>query len=288
MEKSINTKIDSADALQNKIVSSIVDDYVDNLQTRYRAVAGESTDDVYSSVKDLGYKINDGKSFNELNHRLKRKTSKMAKARMLERMLEEYSLEQELYEKEYLKQQIEDYKLSRTANPNLMVNPEGKYFRVLDVITEEEGIKEVCADGSYIVHTQLQRTSDILVTTYNKDDKAIAIKLMKPNSDCYKTESYVARKLNLKREYVNQYKLHGYSGNASGMIATLKNMITQPLPSGCYLYENYSFYKWSIKNSQFELQLRQGTQQGSPMLADYDIKEDRVVRTDYDGAGMFI
>ena len=289
MEKSINNKADYASALNEKILSSIVDSYVDNLQNKSRAELGNSKDDVYSSVKNLGYKSDDASTFSTLNLRLKGKSLKTKKAELLQKLLDEYSLEQQIYEKEYIKQQIVDYQLSPTSNSDFMVNNEGKYYKLIDgCFVLQENVLQVNEDGSYIVQTPMKSSNDIIVTTYNKAVKPIAIKIVNKNQRPYQTEVYVAKKLNLKKEYVNKYKLHGYSGNASGFIATIRNLLTKPIPSGCYLHESYNFYKWSLKNLQFEIQLRQGIQPGSPMLSDYDIKEDKVIRTDYDGVGIYI
>ena len=289
MEKTINRKIDNAHALNEKIVSSIADEYVSNIHSRYRTVSSTGTDDVYSSVQNLGYKLNSERTFTELNHRLKRKSRQSAKAELLQKLLDEYSLEQQVYEQEYLRKQIEEYRLAPTPNKNFMVNPEGKYFRINDgCFIEESGVIKVNDDASYIVQAQLSRGTDIIVTTYNNEDRPVAIKIVNQKMRAYETEIYVAKKLNMKKEYVNKYKLHGYSGNASGFWAMIKNLLTKPIPSGCYLHENFNFYKWSLKNSQFEIQLRQGVQVGSPMLADYDINESSVIRTDYDGVGIYL
>ena len=92
----------------------------------------------------------------------------------------------------------------------------------------------------------------------------------------------------MKEEYVNKYKLRGYSGNSFGIFEIVGNMISKPVPTGCYFSKNFKFYKWNKIDCQFELQNRDGQNVGSPLLADYDINENIVVRTDYDGVGVIL
>ena len=289
MESLIKSKIEYVEALKNKIVSEIADNYVNSIQTAQRStLSNKAQDDVYTVIQELGYQSSNA-NFEKLGRQLRIKKSRMAKVEMLQKLLEEYSMEQEVYEKECLKQKINELSLNNTLNPNFMVNSSGQYYRIYDnCLIEEPNVIIVKEDGSYVVRIKMNNSYDYLLTTYNTEDRPVAMKIINKEEKTYKTEVYVAKKLNLKKEYVKQHKLHGYSGNASGFVATIKNIVSKPLPSGCYLHDSYNFYKWNCKNEQFEIQLRQGTQPGSPMLSDYDIRETEVVRTDYDGVGMYI
>ena len=283
------TKIDYVNELTEKIVSFIADGYVDNNKTRPHSLGDNGNDDVYTTIQNLGYKQNGGVSFNKLNRQLKRVNGRLAKAELLERMIEEYTYEQQIYEQECLKRKISELNLSHTANSNFLINNEGKYYRVYNnCLIEEPQVSNVNEDGTYVVKSPIGNNNDILVTTYNLENKPVTMKILNKEERVYNTELFVAKKLNLKKEYVKKYKLHGYSGNSFGISARIRNLVTKPAPSGCYLHDSYNFYKWSYKNKQFEIVSRQGTQIGSPMLADYDIKIDSVVRTDYDGVGMFL
>ena len=283
------TKNDYVNELTGKIVSSITEGYVDNNKIRPYSLGSNGQDDMYTTIQNLGYKQNGGVNFNKLNRQLKRVNGKSAKAELLERLIEEYTYEQQIYEQEYLKQKISELNLSHTPNPNFLTNNEGKFYRVYNsCLVEEPQVTNVNDDGTYVVKSSIGNNDDILVTTYSAEDKPVTMKIMNKEERVYGTEIFVAKKLKLKKEYVKKYKLHGYSGNSSGISARIRNLVTKPAPSGCYLHDSYNFYKWSFKNKQFEIVSRQGSQVGSPMLADYDIKIDSVVRTDYDGVGMFI
>ena len=158
------TKIEYVNELTGKIVSSISNEYVDNIKTRPHSLGYNGQDDMYTTIQNLGYKQNGGVSFSRLNRQLKKGNGRLAKAELLEKLIEEYTYEQQIYEQECLKQKIEALNLSHTANQNFMVNNEGKYYRIYNnCLVEEPKVSHVNEDGTYVVKSSIGHNDDILV-----------------------------------------------------------------------------------------------------------------------------
>ena len=206
---------------------------------------------------------------------------------LIQDLANEASLKQEELIQGYKQKQILNLQLTQTANPKFLLSKNGKYYSLKEYdYIEEPSITNVDEAGNYVKETNIKGSRDILVITYDIANKPVAIKVVNAEHLVYKSERYVAQKLNMRKEFVHPYKLHGYSGNSTGIIAKIKNMLSKSVPTGCYLSNGYNFYRWSIKNSQFELNVRDGRKIGSPLMADYEINDNIVVRTDYDGAGI--
>lgn len=271
------------------IIDSIKNDVIDNIHTRCRNVSSELADDLYSSAEDLGYKLNNVNGLRTWSRQLKNRSRKVIAAEMLQSIIDEYTEKQELLINDYINKQINELKLLPTANENIKQTIDGKFYKLNEIKYEEDdSVMNVNEDGSYDVKSSFSFGADLLITTYNTEDKPVSMKVVNKDLETYKVEKYVAKRLQLKKEVVKQFKLHGYSGNSSGITATIANMITKPIPSGCYFHKNYNFYKWNMVKGQFDIQLRQGYQLGSPLMSDYDIKDEVVIRTDYDGKGICI
>ena len=223
----------------------------------------------------------------ELNKNFKKVNLSSEVNNLLQNVAEEVTLKQEALINKYKQQQVRSLRLVQTANPNFMRAANGMYYRLNEYeYVEEASVLSVDEAGNYVIESKLNRANDILITTYDMTNKPVAFKIADSSKVIYKSERNVARKLNMKKEYVYPNKLHGYSGNSSGLAAIIKNMLSAPIPSGCYFYRNYTFFKWNAEKCQFEINVREGKSLGSPLMSDYEIEEDMVLRTDYDGAGV--
>lgn len=227
-------------------------------------------------------------SYRELNN-FKRVEMSNEMNNLIKGIVDEVSAKQEALINKYRQNQITNLKLVPTANPMFMKSADGAYYRLNQYeYVKETSVISVDEAGHYEQIKAIENSKSNLILTYDSDNKVIALRVVNSLNEVCKSEKLAAKKLNMKRELVYPNKLHGYSGNSSGIIAKIKNLLSAPIPSGCYFDKSYSFFKWNAKNSQFELNVREGKQLGSPMMSDYEIKTDVVLRTDYDGAGMVL
>lgn len=284
---SSNTQISQSN-IENNIVSSLIDSVVNDLQKIDRYVVNQKNDDIYSTMQSMGYDVARAKEIRAWNKNYRKKAiATKALINVLQKMINEYTEEQKSTIQNYIEQKIKEMGLIQTANPEFLVSKDGKYYSIdQEKFKERNEILNVDSEGHYTVQEKLGINGDRLVTTYNMEGRPIILKILNKANEVYPGELDVVKKLNLKREYVNRYKLHGYSGNSSGFCAAICNKILAPMPTGYYFDQSYNFFKWNKVRKQFEVQLRQGAQPGAPMLADYDFKANKVVRTDYDGAGL--
>ena len=277
------------DQIDGNIKESVINDIADRMQFRSRKMANGISDDLYLSLQDLGYNVSNSQSMKSWNRELNKRSTKSMQEKIFQNMLKDYVVQHQMIVREQIKNQIRELNLSPTPNSNYMINKDGQYFRFCqDEFISAPQVITINSDGTYIAKKILKESKDCLIITYDMDDRPIRIKIVNGDNKVYKVEAYVAKKLKLKKEYVKPYKLHGYSGNSSGYVAALKNWISKPKPSGWYLHDSYNFFKWNFKDYQFESKIRQGRSPGAPMMSDYDIREDIVVRTDYDGAGILL
>lgn len=281
---------DVRNSLNNDIVKGIANDFLAKVHNRAEIISNDADNNIYSSVKDLGYRTDSSNNIRSLNNTLNKKNiNSYLVADVLQKIVDEYSAKQEESLKEHIYEQINSMNLIPTKNHMFMRSEDNKYYILKDLqYVEEPSVLDVDEYGNYTIKSELKNCTDYLVSTYNIENKPISFKILNSKSETYKSERYVAKKLNMKKEFVNKYKLHGYSGNSKGFFATIANFVSSPVPSGCYFDKSYTFFKWNIKSGQFDINVREGLQCGSPLLADYEIKDDMVVRTDYDGVGILI
>ncbi len=289
MSRELNNKLNIVNAINSNIVKSITDTYIDNVNARTAKVSC-STSDIYTETKNLGYSFGSREGIEAWSKNLKRRVKpSVTTTEILQQIVDEINLQQEKELKNNIKEEIKSLNLSTTANPAFMVNDAGVYYRFDDNrFVPEPSLIDVDENGNYTVKTSMNTGDDKLYATYDINHKPVTFKVINSDNKPYSSARYVAKKLNMKQEFVKQYKLHGYSGNASGLTATIKNLLTDPKPSGYYFDQSYSFFKWNASDEQFEVHTRIGNMPGSPMLSDYEFKEDSVVRTDYDGAGIYL
>lgn len=275
--------------LDEKVVATVVESVIENIHHRERVVVNNHDGDIFTEVKNLGYNVERSSQIRAWNKNYKKKaTASKALINVLQKMVTDYAEQQEVLVQEYIEFRIKELQLTQTANPDFYMTESGTYFMLKDDdFIERQDIINVDTDGFYTVSENFKNTTDKRITTYNKEGRPVVLKVVSDKNEPY-TKEQVIQKLGLKEEFVNRYKLHGYSGKSSGITAIIGNMLFAPLPTGYYFDKSYNFYKWSMARRQFEIQIRQGYQPGAPMISDYDFQANKVIRTDYDGAGYKI
>ena len=289
MENMLHQNINNVgDAMQSGIIKSIESDYVSNIHSRSVVVSVGNDSDIYTETKNLGYSIGTRENIEAWSKKLtKRVKPSKTTTDILQQIVDEINAQEEEELKKNIKEQLYSLNLKPTAHPALMVDDESRYYRFDDnKYLLDQSILSVDELGNYTVQASLGSSSDRLITTYNKEHKPIIFRIVDAAQVAYKSSRYVAKRLKMKQELVKRYKLHGYCGNSKGVTAVIKNMFSDPRPTGYYFDKSYNFYSWNSEKSQFEVQERMGNVPGSPMLSDYEFKEDTVIRTDYDGVGI--
>lgn len=268
--------------VNKKIIDSVTRDFIVKLHQR-----SEFFNNNEVNIASVDVNVENIKLINEYNKKSKRKLSTIT---ILENIIKELANQEEMSKIDSLNDVINQLGLTKTANSNYMVNANGNYFRIMNYeITPVDNVIDIDKDGNYTIVEKLKNSNDMTITKYDINNKVLSIKITNSQGNVYMSEKLAAKKLNLKREYVNKYKIHGFCGHFSSFSeirATIGNFISAPSPSGCYADSKYCFFKWNSQNAQFEINFRQGSQVGSPLIADYQIVENRIIRTDYDGAGM--
>ena len=277
-----------SNVMQNGIIQSITSDFVSNIHSRSVLVSTDNTGDIYTETKNLGYSIGTRENIEAWSKKLnKRIKPSKTTTDILQQIVNEINAQEEEELKKNIKNQIANLNLKPTAHPAFMIDCNGKYYRFEENrYVLEQSVLYVDNEGNYTVQTSLDNVTDRLITTYSKEHKPILFKVVNSNNEVCTSVRYVAKKLKMKQELVKRYKLHGYCGNSKSVSAVIRNIFSDPRPTGYYFDKSYNFYKWNTTNCQFEIHERKGKTPGSPMIADYEFKDDVVVRTDYDGAGI--
>lgn len=203
----------------------------------------------------------------------------------LEKFIQNNQQDFDRLQEEYTALQIVKEDFKATANEKIFQDKEGNYFKLINKKYErQENIFSVLEDGSYVTLNTV-KTCYTLYTTYDKQDCPIALKVLRKDAPVYMNES--VNVLNLKKEVVQKAKRIGYSGHSFDLIANIINTFVAPVESGYYMDNKYRFYKWNFKKACFEYHDRNGISIGSPNLADYEPKGKIVIRTDYNGSGLY-
>ena len=264
------------------IIDSVTRDFIVKLHQR-----SEFFNNNEVNIASVDVNAENIKLINEYNKKSKRKLSTIT---ILENIIKELANQEEVSKINSLNDVINQLGLTKTANSNYMVNANGNYFRIMNYeITPVDNVIDIDKDGNYTIVEKLKNSNDMTITKYDINNKVLSIKITNSQGNVYMSEKLAAKKLNLKKEYVNKYKIHGFCGSScsfSELTAAIGNFISASSPSGCYADSGYRFFKWNSQDAQFEINSRQGSQIGAPLIADYKIIEDRIIRTDYDGAGM--
>ena len=290
MSEKLLTQLNSIDSkIRDNVSQSIMADIADNNRSRDLKLS-VSQSDIYSATQNLGYQFTSRENIEAWGKKLqKRVKPTIETTEILRQIVDEINAEQEKLYKQNLKQQMKALDLSQTQNPTFFIDKNNNYYRYDNQrFVLEPSVVNIDRDGNYTVKTFVEKNSkDYLLATYDINHNPISFKITDCNNMAYTSLKYVAKKLDMKPEVVKPHKLHGYSGNCSGVTAVIKNFIDKPIPSGCYFDKSYNFFTWNKLNGSFDIQKRNGKIPGAPLISDYEFKEDIVIRTDYDGSGLY-
>ena len=274
-----NIKISKND-IRRSVSTDVVNTIVNDLQRKMKTDLSNYNDDIYSEMQSLGYVS---------KAEVQNKSATGILNTILNKAIDDYQETIERTVKNALQLQIKQLNLSQTHNPKIMVDVKNQYYRIVDgkyVLSPE--IINVNNEGSYCVRVDVKNSQNAIIKWCDLSDKTICIKLInRKTSVVYKNVDYISKVLNFKKELVRKYKLHGYSGNSAGFLAKIGNLVTKPVEIGTYADSKYNFYKWNPRSAQFERVVRKNKSANFALLYDYEIKDDVIIRTDYDGSGLW-
>ena len=200
-------------------------EYVNNLQDKIINEAAQ--DNICSYMQELNYSTNNIENIKCLSNGYQIKC-KMNRQEILEQLINEISIKQEMMVQEHLDNQVNQLQLTKTNHPNYMISNSGQYYHLVNSKYEpDDSIIDIDDNGNYTVKTVIADFSGFILTTYDIDNDIVKIKVLNNNGEAYRVEKFVAKKLNMKQEYVNKYKLRGYSGNSSGILGVIGNIISK-------------------------------------------------------------
>ena len=246
-------------ALNHKLNAGYKDELMFGLQQDLKKSVNADKDDLYSEIINLGTT-----KARDLDINL------LLKYYMLNQIMAENSDKEKVY-------------FQSTKNPNIKVDKQGKYHRVVNFdVKEEPGIQEVNEDGSYVVCEKRHTNALKILKTYNVNDQITSIQVVDSAGNVNSNKNIVAELIGLRREFKRRYKRSGYSGNSNDMFATLRNMFSSPIETGYFIDFHCLFYKWQSSTSSFVRIFSR--EADSPYLVDIEFRDNgTVIRQEYTG-----
>ena len=178
---------------------------------------------------------------------------------------------------------IDEVKYADTSNPEIKCDKNGNYYRVVngDLIYDRT-IKNVKADGGYIIEEKKNEHSLKVLKSFDKNGNILSLQVFDNNDNVVKNKHYAAELIGLRREYKKKYKYSGYSGNSRDMVASLKNFLSTPIETGYFMDFHCKFYKWQQDSATFVRM--QDRDNDSPLLVDIEFCDNgTVLRQEYIG-----
>ena len=277
--------------LNKKIVNDICKDTILGLQQQLCAEARVNVGDIYDAFKAL----EKSRGLNHLFKSTKQSTASkvsydygLALNIFLQKFLMENKNEIEQMRQCYIETQRNELGIRQTANPNYYISKDNCYYTFdYDKFIKQEHIIDVADDGCYTTKSSIANSEYSVIRVFQPNDSIKYLQMVDKNNRKVSNFKEIIRYLKLKKEVAKRIKRIGYCGKSFDTCADVLNLFYKPIETGYYSDENYNFYRWDYKNSQFVRNIREGSTPGAPNISDYEFMDSKtIVRTDYNGAGF--